>query len=141
MDLATLETVDGSVPFQLRHPTSNAPLFAQTADGEDDTSKPIAINIIGKDSEPFRARLRAITNKRLAAGKKLKITAEEVETESTNTIAACITGWQNVTLDGKPLDYSSANAKLLLNRLPWLQEQLDEAIGDRANFLKKSQTI
>lgn len=140
MDLATLEPTDDSVPFQLRHPTTNSPLFAQTDDGKDDPSKPITINIIGKDSDVFRSRLRAITNRRLNAGKKLKITAEEIEQEGVDTIAACITGWQNVMLDKAPFPYSASNAAQLLRRLPWLQEQLDEAIGDRANFMKKSQT-
>jgi hypothetical protein len=140
MDLATLEPTADSVPVPLRHPTTNEKLFADGADGKPDKSKPITISIVGMDSEQFRTRHRAIINRRLNAGKKVKVTAEEIEAESIDTIAACITGWQHVELDGKALEFSKANAKSLLTRLPWLREQLDEAIADRANFLKTSPT-
>lgn len=133
MDLSTLEPVTDSVPVQLRHPTTGERLATSTGAA-------ITISIVGMDSDQFRTRHRAIINKRLNAGKKVKITAEEIEGESIDTIAACITGWQNVDLDAKPLDFSKANAKTLLTRLPWLREQLDEAIADRANFLKASPT-
>jgi len=133
MDLATLEPTADSVPVQLRHPTTNERLTTEAGVA-------ITVSIVGMDSEQFRTRHRAIINKRLNAGKKAKVTAEEIEAESIDTIAACITGWQNIDLDGKPLDFSKASAKTLLTRLPWLREQLDEAIADRANFLKPSPT-
>jgi hypothetical protein len=133
MDLATLEPTADSVPVPLRHPTTNERLTS-------DEGAPITISIVGMDSEQFRTRHRAIINRRLNAGKKVKVTAEEIEAESIDTIAACITGWQYVELDGKILEFSRANAKTLLTRLPWLREQLDEAIADRANFLKTSPT-
>lgn len=140
MDLSTLEPTTDSVSVPLRHPTTNEKLFWEDEPGQPDKSKPVTVNIVGMDSEAFRTRHRAIINKRLNAGKKAKITAEEIESESIDTIAVCITGWQHVGLDKKPLEYSRANAKVLLTRLPWLREQLDEAIADRANFLKTSQT-
>ena len=133
MDLSTLEPTPDSVPVPLRHPTTSERLLS-------DTGAPITISIVGMDSEQFRTRHRAIINRRLSAGKKAKVTAEEIEAESIDTIAACITGWQHVELDGKVLEFSKANAKALLTRLPWLREQLDEAIADRANFLKTSPT-
>lgn len=133
MDLSTLEATTDSVPVPLRHPTTGERLTS-------DTGAAITISIVGMDSEQFRTRHRAIINKRLNAGKKVKISAEEIEAESIDTIAACITGWQNVELDAKVLEFSKASAKTLLTRLPWLREQLDEAIADRANFLKASQT-
>lgn len=133
MDLSTLEPTPDSVPVPLRHPTTAERLLS-------DTGAPITISIVGMDSEQFRARHRAIINRRLSAGKKAKVTAEEIEAESIDTIAACITGWQHVELDAKVLEFSKANAKVLLTRLPWLREQLDEAIADRANFLKTSPT-
>ena len=139
MDLSTLEPTPDSVPVQLRHPTTNELMF-DDATGSPDKSKPVTVSIVGMDSEQFRTRHRAIINRRLNAGKKAKITAEEIEAESIDTIAACITGWQYVGLDKKALDFSKANAKVLLTRLPWLREQLDEAIADRANFLKTSPT-
>lgn len=133
MDLSTLEPTTDSVPVQLRHPTTNERLTT-------DTGQAITVSIVGMDSEQFRTRHRAIINKRLNAGKKAKVTAEEIEAEAIETIAACITGWQHIELDGKAMEFSKGAAKTLLTRLPWLREQLDEAIADRANFLKTSPT-
>ena len=134
MDLASLAPVTDGVPVPLRHPVTGEKLT------HDKTGEPITISIVGMDSDQFRARHRAIINRRLNAGKKAKVTAEEIETESIGTIAACVTGWAGVNLDGADLTFTIDNVKALLARLPFIREQLDEAIADRANFLKGSQT-
>ncbi len=134
MDLSELEPKTGAT-IPLRHPVTNEPL--------EDSTGPLTIDIVGIDSPQFQARQRQIANKRLATAgnRKSKLTAEDLEEEAIGTLAACITGWSaNVALDGKPLEYSRSNAKLLLTRLIWVREQVDAAIADRANFLKASPT-
>lgn len=134
MDLAALEPAEGAT-IALRHPVSNEPLV--------DDKGPLTIDIVGVDSPKFQARQRLLTNKRLATSgnRKAKLTAEDLEEEGIATVAACITGWSaNVELDKKPLEFSRANAKLLITRLRWIGEQVDLAIADRANFLKASPT-
>jgi hypothetical protein len=134
MDLAALEPAEGAT-IALRHPVSNEPLV--------DDKGPLTIDIVGVDSPKFQARQRLLTNKRLATSgnRKSKLTAEDLEEEGIATVAACITGWSaNIELDKKPLEFSRANAKLLITRLRWIGEQVDLAIADRANFLKASPT-
>lgn len=134
MDLSILEPAEGAT-IQLRHPVTNEPLV--------DDAGPVTIDIVGVDSPKFQARQRVLTNKRLATAgnRKSKITAEDLEEEGIATVAACITGWSaNVELDKKPVEFSRANAKLLITRLRWIGEQVDIAIADRANFLKASPT-
>lgn len=134
MDLSAFEPSEGAT-IQLRHPVSNEPLA--------DEKGPLTIDIVGVDSPKFQARQRLLTNKRLATAgnKKARITAEDLEEEAIATVAACITGWSsNLELDKKSLDFSRANAKLLITRLRWVGEQIDQAIADRANFLKASPT-
>ena len=145
MDLATLEPAEGAT-IPLRHPVSNEPLMHDT--GKKDAQgnpvlEPITVDIVGVDSPRFQARQRMLTNKRLATAgnRKSKLTAEDLEEEGIVTVAACITGWSaNIELDGKPLEFSRSNAKLLITRLRWIGEQIDLAIADRANFLKASPT-
>ena len=41
-----------------------------------------------------------------------------------------------VTVDGKELAYNKDNAAGLYERFPWIKEQVDTAVGERANFIK-----
>jgi len=43
--------------------------------------------------------------------------------------------WSGIEENGVKVDFSFANAVNLLTDYPWLFEQLDMFIGDRANFL------
>lgn len=136
MDLSSLDTASAAAAgatLHLRHPATDAPLTT-------DEGEPITIACLGMDSQAFVKRQNQVINQRLAAGTKAKVTAEAVLAESVDTIAACITGWQNVILDGAPLAFSPENAKKLLTRFAWIREQVDRFIGDRANFLPASPT-
>jgi hypothetical protein len=131
MDLSTLTPAD-AVEITLRHPGTGVDLVT-------DKGEPVTISIHGMDSAVFQAHQKALINKRLQRQtRKATFTAEQIEEESIGTLAACISGWQNIDFDGKPLEFSRANAKALLNKLRWVREQLDEAVADRANFLPTS---
>lgn len=134
MDLSTLEPVEGTT-IPVLHPVHRTPLK------DDKTGEPITIDIVGQDSEQYRARARFIQNSRLKTLRKGgDLVSEETEIQDIGTVAACITGWKNITLDKKPLDFNKANVRTLLTRLPWLREDIDRAIADRSNFLKESST-
>jgi hypothetical protein len=45
-------------------------------------------------------------------------------------------GKPTITMDKKELEFSVDNAIALYERFPWIKEQVDIAIGDRANFIK-----
>lgn len=134
MDLASLEPDDGTT-VHLRHPVSREPL-------ESETGASITIDVAGMDSDAFRVRQRAITNKRLAGTARKPLTAEQLEEERIGTLVACVTGWSNIELDGEVLTFSRENVRRLLSRpkMSWVRDQLDEAIADRGNFLKASPT-
>jgi len=133
MDLASLEPISDGAVIPLRHPVTDLPLTT-------DKGEPITVTVVGMDSDQFKARQRVIINRRIKAGKKATATAEGIEEEALDALASCVTALSNIVLDGKPVDHSTANVKLLFSRLPWLKEQVDEAVADRANFLKASAT-
>ena len=132
MDLSTLEPIKDAATYRVRHPVTNELL--------EEKEGPVTIDLLSADSDAFRTRQFAALNKRLRSGKKPKLSAEDIDDEAIDLIAACITGWRNIELDGEAFPYSPDNAKALLRRLPWLREQLDEAIADRANFIRTSRT-
>ena len=61
---------------------------------------------------------------------------EEVEQDGLELLAKCTRSWSGVVIDGKDVEFSHSNALMVYERFPWIKEQVDTAIGDRANFIK-----
>ncbi|MBW2635990.1 MAG: hypothetical protein JRC86_00435 [Deltaproteobacteria bacterium] len=149
IDLASFDTVKGSNEgFDVRifHPGTNEDL-------------PYVISVLGKDSDQFQKVSRSQSKRRMAKMQKGgfrnagNIPVEEVEQNGTELLAACSTGWKTLAetddkgeivapeketldLDGADFPFSVDNAEILYTRFPWIKEQVDTAIGDRANFIK-----
>lgn len=131
IDLGSIDTVKGSnegFDVQIYHPGTNEDLG-------------IIIKILGKDSDEFIKVSRAQSKKRMAKMAKngfrqtLRVPIEEVEQDAIDLLASCTKGWIGVVIDGKEIECNVDNAKMLYTRFPWIREQVDVAIGDRANFI------
>jgi hypothetical protein len=131
MDLSSLDTVaaasEGAV-MPVRHPVTKVAL--KTEKGE-----AVTLTVTGSDSKEFRDQERALINKRINAGQRTA-NADDIYSEATAVLASCVKAWANIELDGKKLDCTPANVKTVLTRFPWLREQVDAFVGDRANFLQ-----
>lgn len=131
MDLSTLNTVtaaNAGAVLELAHPTTGTPL-------RNEAGEALTITLLGVDSDAYRKAQRAAQNKRLAKRGGIKLTAEELEAESIETLAACTVAWANIEFEGRALECNRANAVKLYTALPWVREQVDAFMGDRANFL------
>lgn len=135
MDLSKIDLASAAeqgATMQLKHPVNGQLLF----DGEGDHKKAITITLAGRDSERFQRAYRSIQNRRLGRRNKEKQTVEQFENETIELLARATLGWQHITLEGAPLEFSEQNARRLYERLPWVREQIDEFIEDRQNFFK-----
>ena len=133
-DLAEMDTVEGSnkgFDVELFHPKTKEDLG-------------IIIHILGRDSDKFLEVSRAQQKRRLNKMSKFGgarspgrvVTPEEVEKDSIELLAECTTGWSDTLMvDGAKLPFSVENAKAVYRRFPWIREQVDEAMDDRANFI------
>ncbi|MBF0375535.1 MAG: hypothetical protein HQL38_18530 [Alphaproteobacteria bacterium] len=131
IDLASLDTAacaNRGAAMTLLHPATRQPLL-------DSEGQAVAITLAGQDSEAWRKAQRIVSNRRLAARGKAKLTAEELEVEALEMLARCTLAWTGVVIDGKALDCTPANARHLYERLPWVREQADDFVADRANYL------
>jgi len=143
-DLNSLDTVKGSndgFDVNLYNPATN-----------EDTG--IIITVLGKDSDCFQQITKKQNKKRMdmmskngfRSGKISSPSQEEIEANGLDLLAECTTGWKSsdengeykdsIFLDKKDVVFSVDNAKSLYSRFPWIKEQIDIAIGDRANFIK-----
>jgi hypothetical protein len=107
----------------------------------DKTGNPVTLTLLGVDSETYRKATRKNLNKRFARRNPGKITAEELDVESLEVLAACTVAWAGiVSRDGAEVPCTPAHAKALYEAAPELRDQADRFINDRANFLLISAT-
>lgn len=99
----------------------------------------IKIKVAGKDSDLFKKIVNKQNRARLSKAKKsrsLDIDPDELEADTISILSACTLSWEGMELDGKPLEFSTQNAQMVYTRFPWIREQIDVAVNDRANFMK-----
>lgn len=132
--LDTASVAERGAVMTVLHPTTGVAL-AQS-DGS-----PVTLILSGEDSERFRRADRANRNKRLARqqqGRQIRVSTEELDAESLGLLVAVTLGWSGVALDGDTdLVFSAENATKLYTSFPWLREQANAFVVDRANFLGK----
>jgi hypothetical protein len=101
---------------------------------------PGRIKIRGYDSATYQQLLDEHQRRRLAnIAMSKNPTVEQMNAEAIETAASLVMGW-TVPFDweGKPFEYSAANAVKLMTRFYWIREQVERAAGVRANFLPGS---
>ena len=127
----TVALSDGGAVMEVEAPNGVVPRG-------DDGAALMTITLLGSDSTAYRKAQNAQLNKRLAK-RNVKLTAEELEAETIDTLAACTVGWTGfVGEDGQPVPCSAKNAAMLYRKYPFIREQADRFINERQNFLPKS---
>lgn len=135
MDLKQLSTTEHSQGvLAVLHPVTSQPLTSDKGD-------PVTITLRGLDDKAVRAVQHQVANKRMSrmAGRsptrRQTYTAEELEADALEVLVTCTVSWTNVEYQKEQLACTPANVRMLYADLPWLREQVDQFINDRANFL------
>ncbi len=142
-DLSSLDTVsacDAGTEIELRHPVTNQGLG-------------VFITVVGRDSVIFREYLRERVNDDLRRaslakrrGKDEEIpTVEQGEQRGIELLTVCTLAWrwgdspvfpfQKKGFPIEELAFNVPNVKRVYTELPAARKQVDEAIGDLANFM------
>lgn len=135
VDISGIDVVKAAnegAPIEILHPVTGEPLG-------------ITINILGRDSDEFkrvtteqsRRRLKAMTKS--GTFKADAVPVAEIEKDGVAALVAVTTGWSPaiVIQPGEPASlFSKENCVKLYNRHPYIKEQVDAAVNERANFSK-----
>lgn len=125
-------SIDNPKRMEVLHPVTKMPL--RSKDGE----KTAHMMVLSTDSPKAKAHQRAVLDRRLAGGKG-SVSAEIIEAEQVDLMAALVVGWELYDFEGNAVDlkYSEANARLLFAapQFQWIREQVDAFISSRANFM------
>lgn len=133
MDFANLDTRAGAnagFEVQLRHPASDEPLD-------------IHITVHGQDSthyEKAQAERARKWQRMLGRSRDRQLSPDELKKGAIELMAAVTVQWRGVVLDGEALECTPENAAKVYGRFPWVMEQLDAAVHERANFLPPAST-
>lgn len=128
MDLSKLDLTKSSNEgawVELKHPTTEEKL-------------PMKVKVIGKDSDKFIEMSEKYSRSNLddlKANKTFEQRLEKSKEYADKLLINCTLEWDGIELDGKKLDCTPENVKLVYKRFNWIREQVDAAIADRANFL------
>lgn len=109
----------------LYHPKTQEPFY----DGDD----PVTITVKGNDSDEFKAALSDIVD---AHSDRKKGKLAQAETRAIMLMARVTTDWSGIDWEGKPLEFTQANARMLYRARPWIRQQVDEFVQEKANFGK-----
>ena len=107
------------------HPSTGAPLG-------------ITIKVISPDSEKYRKLSNRTRNRSINAVKKGKnsLTAEMMDENAMELLVGSVLSWEGVTWAGQVMECNEVNVRSVFTKFPWIKEQVDEFLGDRANFIK-----
>lgn len=103
----------------------------------DGTDSDIVLTVASYESERVKRTAREIGNKALLEQKRNPRKGESVEAIEDRTFAIAISsivGWEGIEMDGKPLPFTRENVRMVLEKFPFIAEQVDAAASDRALF-------
>ncbi len=101
----------------------------------DGTDTDIIVSVVGSDSARYRnANIAAMVEVPLDEGMPIQEKAAVVTKRFSLVLAACVTGWDGIEIDGKEIEYSPTSALEVLGQYDWIADQLSEKIKNRENF-------
>jgi hypothetical protein len=129
MDLSAFEKAaeEGSL-LSLKDPAGKALL--------QDNGNPVTIMLAGTESPRWTKAMDNLQNRLMAS--KEKRDAHDLRNDRASLLAAVTLDWDGIVVDGKPLQYTPAEAKKLYIRFKWLADQVDSFIAAKENFLPAS---
>ena len=128
---------------------TDAPAYVTGKDGTPDMTKPMRINLIGMDAPAAKAKARKRTTSILKRrGGKMdfaKMTEAQlgalVDEGQEGIVQAAVDqtiGWENLSLDGKPVEFSEEAAFAIYRKYPSILDEVTEFLKDRANFFAQA---
>lgn len=128
MDLISLKSskADSGSVLELKHPST-----LEVLEG-------VTITLLGSDSKKAQslklAKQQSALDRINKGRNALKLEAKKLSDDSISEAAALTVAWKGIELAGEALECNEENAKRIYTELPWVLEQVNEFIAERANF-------
>ncbi len=130
MDLNSLKPVkaDKGATLEILHPETEEVIPGMT------------ITLLGQDSAVYRkmqlSKQQVILN-RMSKGKKVgDFDAEKLAEDTIDDLVKLTVKWSGFQLEGKDIEATPENFRMVYVEWPWIKEQAQEFIANRANFFR-----
>ena len=128
---------------------TNGPAYVTGNDGAPNPTKPMRINLIGMDASASKAkaRKRATDILKRRGGKmdfakmspaQIGAVIDEGQEGIVQAAVDQTIGWENLSLDGKPVEFSEEAAFAIYRKYPSILDEVTEFLKDRANFFAQA---
>lgn len=102
--------------------------------GPDGLETDVYIHVVGVDSKTWRKIARKMQKGVIEESLPDKYKDDGIS-ERAESIAQATIGWRGITDDGKEVKFSKSKAFNLYRNAPYILNQVDVFIGNRANFM------
>ena len=128
---------------------TDSPAYVTGKDGAPNPTKPMRINLIGMDASASKtkARKRATDILKRRGGKmdfakmspaQIGAVIDEGQEGIVQAAVDQTIGWENLSLDGKPVEFSEEAAFAIYRKYPSILDEVTEFLNDRANFFAQA---
>ena len=126
-----------------------APAYVTGKDAKPDLSKPMRMHLMGMDAPAYKAKARkraaALLKRRGGNLNIAKMTELQIGTliddgeegRISDAVDATI-GWENLSLDGKPVEFSAEAAEAIYRKYPAILDEVTEFLKDMSNFFAQA---
>lgn len=120
--------------MQVLDPRTNKPIL------DEKSKEPVTLMLIGMDSADVQQKRKALGDRRVNAlgQRKMMISADDLENDNMELLTACTKEWKHIVYNQKELPCTPENVKLIYTECPWIREQAEMFVNNRANFLGNS---
>lgn len=94
----------------------------------------IIITVAGADSDRVREVFERRWDERIKGGKRLVPSAKENKAGRIEQAVAATLGWKNIQHEGKDLECTPENARMLYTRYPAILRRVTDFSDDESNF-------
>ncbi len=128
----TTTPAENGADLHLKHPLTGEAVYA-----DDKNKKPVAIKLKGTDSDEYKKIIQRIVRNNKAKNKDSgEPDFDELKQAAAETYAKMTISWENISVNGKPLDFSYDNAVKLYLGYAEITKQVGDFMADRTNFIK-----
>lgn len=105
-----------------------------------DAGAPVTMTVLGTFSKTYR-RLSTAQRDRLLRQRRSSLSAEQLDQQDIELVAACVTAWSGFKASGTPIPCDKPAVIRVFTKFPFVLEQIKDEMGARENFTGRSSPL
>lgn len=112
--------------------------FLTYTPAEGGEKKPVRIRVAGTYSNVYR-RATDKQRDRMLRHRRAKLTGAQLNEQQLELVADCVLEWEGFFSGGKPVQCTKLNVVAVLQRAPWIREDVESEMSDHESFFPSAE--